>query len=100
MTEKNRFQNLETFGFGPNVMKKLRVCLRCGQTVNYKTDICPNCDENLPKETLFDRYKQKHLCCPFCGTVLASDSHYCPSCGSAVKRKDEAFSVSDEEKGL
>lgn len=89
MTQKVRFRNLERFGFGPNVMKKLRVCPRCGQTVKSRADICPDCGERLPNETLFDRYKRKHLSCPDCDTVLTSDAMYCPNCGSMVTKKGE-----------
>lgn len=97
MTQKIRFKNLESFGFGPNVMKKLRVCPRCGQMVKSKTHTCPNCGENLPKETLYDLYKQKHLSCPDCDTVLAPDSMYCPNCGKAVSPKDNAVLVTGQE---
>ena len=89
MTQKVRFRNLERFGFGPNVMKKLRVCPRCGQMVKSRADICPDCGERLPKETLFDRYKRKHLSCPDCDTVLTADALYCPNCGSMVTKKGE-----------
>ena len=89
MTQKVRFRNLERFGFGPNVMKKLRVCPRCGQTVKSRADICPDCSERLPKETLFDRYKRTHLSCPDCDTVLTSDAMYCPNCGRMVTKKGE-----------
>ena len=90
MTEKLRFKNLESFGFGPNVMKKLRVCPRCGQLVKSKIHTCPNCGENLPMETLYDLYKQKHLSCSDCDTILAPDSMYCPNCGKAVHPKENA----------
>ena len=89
MTQKVRFKNLEHFGFGPNVMKKLRVCPRCGQMVKSRAGTCPECGEKLPKETLFDRYKRKHLSCPNCDTVLTSDALYCPNCGSMVTKKGE-----------
>ena len=89
MTQKVRFRNLERFGFGPNVMKKLRVCPRCGQMVKSRADICPDCSERLPKETLFDRYKRKHLSCPDCDTVLTDDAMYCSNCGRMVTKKGE-----------
>ena len=89
MTQKVRFRNLERFGFGPNVMKKLRVCQRCGQMVKSRADTCPDCGERLPKETLFDRYKRKHLSCPDCDTVLTADALYCPNCGRMVTKKGE-----------
>ena len=100
MTQKIRFKNLESFGFGPNVMKKLRVCPRCSQMVKSKTNTCPNCGENLPKETLFDLYKQKHMSCPECDTVLAPGSMYCPNCGKAVRRNDNAAPVNVKENDL
>ena len=84
-----RFKNLERFGFGPNVMKKLRVCPRCGKAVKTRADACPECDERLPCETLFDRYKKGHRCCPACDTVLAPDSFYCPNCGKQIWQKAE-----------
>ena len=87
MTQKIRFKNLERFGFGPNVMKKLRICPRCGQTVKSRADTCPDCGETLPKETLYDRYKRQHLCCSNCDTVLSPDSRFCPSCGAQVLQK-------------
>ena len=31
MTRDSRFRNLEQFGFGPNVMKKTKICAKCGQ---------------------------------------------------------------------
>jgi len=40
------------------------------------------CGEKQPGETLFDRYKRQHKCCPDCDTVLAADSLYCPNCAS------------------
>ena len=89
MTQKVRFRNLERFGFGPNVMKKLRVCPRCGQTVKSRADTCPDCGDRPPKETLFDRYKRKHLSCPDCDTVLTADAMYCPNCGRMVTKKGE-----------
>ncbi len=84
MTQKVRFKNLERYGFGPNVMKKLRICPRCGQAVKTRADTCPECGERLPRDTLFDRYKRQHQCCCDCDTVLAPGSLYCPNCGTAV----------------
>lgn len=81
MREENKFSTLEGFGFGPNVMKKMKVCPECGRMVGVKIKICPECGEELSDETLFDRYKRQHMCCLSCDTVLASDSQYCPNCG-------------------
>ena len=61
MTQKVRFKILENFGFGPNVMKKSKVCVRCGQLVKTRSAVCPECGEKLPRETLFDRYKKSNI---------------------------------------
>ena len=87
MTQKARLKNLEDFGFGPNVMKKTKVCTKCGQTIKASASYCPECGERLPPETLFDRYKKQHKCCPECDTVLALDSLYCPNCGKQILPK-------------
>ena len=47
MTQKVRFKILENFGFGPNVMKKSKVCVRCGQLVKTRSAVCPECGEKL-----------------------------------------------------
>lgn len=87
MNQKLRFKNLEKFGFGPNVMKKNKVCPRCGKLVGARLTVCPDCNERLSSETLFDRYKGCHRCCANCDTVLAPDSRYCPTCGKSVMAK-------------
>lgn len=96
MTQQIRFQNLEHYGFGPNVMKKNKVCAKCGKMVGANTKICPECGEQLPQETLFDRYKQQHKCCPDCDIVLAADSQYCPNCG----RQIAAYSAKQETRNV
>jgi len=84
MTQKARFRELERYGFGPNVMKKNKVCARCGKLVKASARTCPECGELLSSETLFDRYKRQHQCCYECDTVLSPGSLYCPNCGTAV----------------
>ena len=88
MTQKLRFKNLEKFGFGPNVMQKNKVCPRCAKLVAARLSVCPDCNEKLSRETLFDRYKRKHKSCCYCDTVLGSGSLYCPTCGKPVIRKE------------
>ena len=92
MTQKTRFKNMEDFGYGPNVMRKTKVCSKCGQVIKATASYCPDCGEQLPKETLFDRYKRQHACCPDCDTVLAADSLYCPNCGKPVLKKSSWLS--------
>lgn len=93
MTQKLRFKNLEKFGFGPNVMKKNKVCPRCARLVGARLSVCPDCNEKLSIETLFDRYKRWHLSCDVCDTVLAPDSRFCSNCGAAVKKNTEPYAA-------
>ena len=86
MTQKVRFKILENFGFGPNVMKKSKVCVRCGQLVKTRSAVCPECGEKLPRETLLKRNKKQHICCPDCDTVLTPDSKYCSNCGKNIQK--------------
>jgi len=85
MAREIRFRNLEQFGFGPNVMKKTKVCTKCGQIAKTGTILCRTCGAFLPRETLYDRYKRRHTCCIWCGTVLTDDAKYCPQCGKKTK---------------
>jgi len=84
MTQLMRYRTLEEFGFGPNVMKKTKVCTNCGRMVRGKAGSCPDCKAKLSGETLYDRYKQQHTCCPDCDTVLSPGSRYCPECGKSL----------------
>lgn len=84
MTEKGKFIYLEHFGFGPNVMRKTKVCSVCGQITKRHTKNCPHCGTKLSSETLYDKYKEKHICCPFCDRVLRDDSNYCQHCGNRI----------------
>ena len=87
MTQELRFKNMEEFGFGPNVMKQTKVCPQCGQVIKAAASYCFDCGAKLPAETLYDRYKQRHLCCPVCDTVLTSGVQYCPNCGTRILPK-------------
>lgn len=84
MASTFRFMELERFGFGPNMMKKNRICLGCGHIISIDGDSCPLCGNGLSVQTLYDRYKQMHVCCPVCDTVLTEDARYCPHCGTKV----------------
>ena len=84
MTQKLRFQDLERFGFGPNVMKKTKVCPTCGQLASARSMLCPYCGARLPFSTLFDSYKRRHPCCPHCRTILTTNTKFCPHCGQSV----------------
>ena len=78
MTEKLemlRLENMKQCGFGVEAMKEVKVCRECGS--------------KLPDKTLYDIYKERHTVCPACDTVVASDSDYCPQCGTKIGTKNE-----------
>ena len=84
MTQNLRFKRLAHYGFGPLVMKKIRVCTGCGMAVKWPLSFCPSCMDKLSGETLFDRYKKKQVVCRECDSVLTGDSNFCPNCGVEV----------------
>lgn len=87
MTAKAKIDWLEECGYGPKVMMCIRVCPSCGTVANGRHSSCPKCGMRLLSKTLYDRYRERHLCCDKCGTVLASDSRYCPHCGRPLYAK-------------
>jgi len=82
--EKTKNLQLEQYGFGPNVMKKTKVCTTCGQLASARSMLCSQCGARLPFATLFDSYKRRHPHCSHCNAILASDTKYCPHCGRMV----------------
>ena len=86
MTQLVRLHNLELFGFGPNVMKRSKVCAHCGSMIGVKEKRCPSCGAQPPKETVFDLYRRLHARCTSCDTVLSPGSHYCPQCGRQIEK--------------
>ena len=81
MTERSHSRDLEQFGFGPNVMKKIKICPQCGQIAKKYSVFCHSCRAFLKRETLYDRDRKQHKCCAGCGTVLTVDARFCPHCG-------------------
>lgn len=47
------------FGFGPDAMKKKKVCRRCKYICNTEGNFCHICGSVLPDKTLFDIYGQQ-----------------------------------------
>lgn len=72
---------LEHYGFGPNVMKRAKVCPHCRAIVPSGSPVCPDCGLGLMQTTLFDSYCAMHVRCEKCGAVLSADSQFCPDCG-------------------
>ncbi len=93
-TKSEKYTRLEFFGMGPYVMKKIKVCPKCGQITGAWNFICPVCKKILSCGTLFDIYQRMHIHCPHCKTVLAADTQYCPHCGRKVSLKAKEFSPS------
>lgn len=95
MVHDSKFKELEYYGFGPNVMRKTKTCSKCGQVVRSGSFFCPACGEKLPRETLFEHYKKRHICCPDCDTVLSLGSQYCPNCGRQIVKKTAKQELGD-----
>ena len=79
-----RRQNMEHYGFGPSVMKKIRVCAHCGTPSQTESNFCVECGYRLPDKTLYDMYRERHKVCFVCDTILAQDMEFCPKCGTKI----------------
>lgn len=88
---KAHYKELEEYGFGPNVMKKNKVCVECGSVNSAELENCDICGTPLPEETLFIKYINLHKVCSICNCVVKSDANYCPQCGM-VFLKDKTAS--------
>ena len=78
---------LEECGFGPKIMQRIKVCPHCKTVLASEYNACPKCGMRLLGKTLYDRYRERHLCCDRCGTVLAADAKFCPHCGQPLYQK-------------
>lgn len=79
----------EYYGFGLGIMKRIKVCVRCGASEPSGRYSCRQCGARLPEQTLFQRYQQMHKKCPVCDTVLTAAMKFCPHCG--VKLEEEKW---------
>ena len=68
-------------GFGIEVMKNRRVCIKCGSGESADLQICSVCGEKLPTQTMFQVYREHHNRCSRCDTILADYMKHCPHCG-------------------
>lgn len=82
----SRDANLKQYGFGPEVMKQIKVCPQCGVRAMVSQHFCRECGMELPAGTLYDAYKRSHRVCPVCDTVVAQAAEYCPSCGAHLEQ--------------
>ncbi len=83
--EAYRIKNMEELGFGPKVMKSIKVCKECGMVASEKQTICKACGAKLPTESVYQEYKKMHSYCSYCDTVVPNNAHYCPQCGKNLK---------------
>lgn len=86
MTKRLRAEQLERYGFGPEIMQKTKICPCCSGLVTNGENICPVCGRALPGLTLFAWYMQQHEVCSSCGTVVSGDGSYCPHCGKLLRK--------------
>ena len=77
-------ETMAHYGFGPEAMKKLKVCVICGTSAEAEQHFCKSCGASLPDTTLFDLYKRNHRHCESCGTIVADSMQYCPRCGKKI----------------
>ena len=84
--EEIRIENMERFGFGPESMKKIKVCSHCGEPSEAFETVCRYCNNELPKETLFHLYRAKHAFCSSCDTVVPKWMRFCPNCGKSLQK--------------
>lgn len=79
---RKKEQNMAHYGFGPDAMKKLRVCENCGTASIKKEKFCVDCGRRLPDKTLYDLYIERHRLCSGCGAILTDEMEFCPRCGA------------------
>ena len=84
--EQVRLEGMEQYGFGPKVMKRIKVCAHCGEPSESTETVCRYCGSGLPEETLFQFYRARHAYCTSCDTVVPKWMHYCPQCGIRLQR--------------
>ena len=81
-----RLEGMKHFGFGPDEMRKVKVCEYCGSMMESKILVC-KCGRKLPQDTLYEVYKRKHNYCKKCETVVSDSTRYCPQCGEMIEKE-------------
>ena len=83
--ERMRQEGMKRYGFGPAVMRSIRICAECGMPTAASERKCRECGAKLPRENLFQQYRKRHRFCPRCDTVVADDVQFCPECGTRIQ---------------
>ena len=67
------------------LLKNLRVCEDCGDTIGIENKFCPTCGEKQKKVKVKEDKKEEEEItqniCPECNTVHGLDVNYCTKCG-------------------
>lgn len=82
--EQIRREGMRLYGFGPEVMKDIKVCSKCGTASPVSHFRCGKCRAFLPRTTLFQTYKSRHTFCKKCDTVVPDGTKFCPACGAKI----------------
>ena len=83
--ESIRQKSMKQYGFGPAVMRGIRVCTECGMPAEASERKCRECGTELPRENLFQQYRKRHRYCARCDHVVADDVQFCPECGTRIQ---------------
>jgi len=84
-----RLESMHYYGFGLESMKESKVCTHCGKITKAKYLFCRECGKKLPNDSLYQKYKEKHLYCSKCETIVSDTTIYCPQCGHKINNKEE-----------
>ena len=76
------------YGFGPETMRRRKICSACGRANSAQDTHCTDCGAALPSKTLYDFYRSRHRCCPGCGVAVTGIAAYCPECGTRLPQSD------------
>lgn len=83
--ESMRQESMKQYGFGPAVMRGIRICAECGMPSAASERKCRECGAKLPRENLFQQYRKRHRYCAHCDNVVADDVQFCPECGTRIQ---------------
>ena len=98
------------YGFGPDTLRRRKICPNCGRANSADRTDCADCGARLPEMTLYDLYPSRHRCCPKCGKYVSSamfnvnaglcldcapweDEYpsFCHHCGARLRESDACF---------